>query len=109
MFFSQSLPLEGKKILGFFSQWYAKVCIFEIQDCKPFGTGWDFSQDYIGIGYCGVEGDYGFIYDLEPFARFRPFSLQGGWWCYMVNWWGPIAHRQGVYLLEAVVLPELLF
>ena len=27
----------------------------------------------------------------------------------MLNWWGPIAHRQGIYLLEAVVLPELLF
>ena len=27
----------------------------------------------------------------------------------MVNWWGPIAHRQGIYLLEAVVLLELLF
>ena len=49
--------LKGKKILGFFSQWYAKKCIFEIQDCKPLGTGWDFSQDYIGIGYCGMEGD----------------------------------------------------
>ena len=40
-----------------------KKCIFEIQDCKPLGTGWDFSQDYIGIGYCGKEGDYSFIYD----------------------------------------------
>ena len=26
-----------------------------------------------------------------------------------MNWWGPIAHRQGIYLLEAVVHPELLF
>ena len=42
--------------MGFFSQWYAKKCIFEIQDCTPLGTGWDFSQDYIGIGYCGMEG-----------------------------------------------------
>ena len=24
-----------------------------------------FSQDYIGIGYCGIEGDYSFIYDPE--------------------------------------------
>ena len=37
------------------SQWFAKECIFEIQDCKPFGTGLDFSQDYIVIGYCGME------------------------------------------------------
>ena len=22
-------------------------------------------NDYIGIGYCGTEGDYSFIYDLE--------------------------------------------
>ena len=42
-----------------------KKCIFEIQDCKPLGTGWDFSQDYIGIEYCEMEGDYSFIYDLE--------------------------------------------
>ena len=42
-----------------------KKCIFEIQDSKPFGTGWDFFQDYIGIGYCGMEGDYSFIYNLE--------------------------------------------
>ena len=32
---------------------------------KPLGTGWDFSQDYIGIGYYGMEGDYSFIYDPE--------------------------------------------
>ena len=51
--------------MGFFSQRYAKECIFEIQDYKRLGTGWDFSQDYIGIGYCGMEGDYSFIYDLE--------------------------------------------
>ena len=63
MFFSWSLPLKGKKILGFFSQWYAKESIFEIQDCKPPSTGRDFSQDYIGIGYCGMDGDYIFIYD----------------------------------------------
>ena len=42
-----------------------KKCIFEIQDCKALGTGWDFSQDYIGIGYCVMEGDYSFIYDPE--------------------------------------------
>ena len=36
-----------------------------MQDCKPLGTGRDFSQDYIGAGYCGMEGDYSFIYDLE--------------------------------------------
>ena len=42
-----------------------KKSIFEIQDCKPLGTGWDFSQDYIGIGYCGMERDYSFIYDPE--------------------------------------------
>ena len=47
--------------------------------------------------------------DLEPFARFCPFSLQGGSECYIVSWWGLIAHRQGIYLLEAVVLYELLF
>ena len=51
--------------LGFFSQWYAKECIFKIQDCKPLGSGRIFSQDYIGIGYCGMEGDYSFIYDPE--------------------------------------------
>ena len=27
----------------------------------------------------------------------------------MSNWWGPIAHTQGIYLLEAIALPELLF
>ena len=55
-----------KWILGFFNQWYAKECIFEIQDYKPFDTGWDFSQDYIGIGYSGMgAGDYSFIYNLE--------------------------------------------
>ena len=70
MFFSRSLPLKGKKILGFFSQRYAKECIFEIQDCKPFGTGWDFSQDNIGIEYCGMEGDYSFIYDPEILNNF---------------------------------------
>ena len=63
MFFSWSLPLKGKKILGFFSQWYAKESIFEIQDCKPPSPGRDFSQDYIGIGYGGMDGDYIFIYD----------------------------------------------
>jgi len=47
--------------------------------------------------------------DLEPFTRFCPFSLRGGSGCYMVNWWRPIAHRQGIYLLEAVALPKLLF
>ena len=52
-------------MLGFFSQWYAKQCIFEIQDYKPLGSGRDFSQDYIGIGYCGMEGEYSFINDLE--------------------------------------------
>ena len=65
MFFSWGLPLKGKKILGFFIQRYAKKCIFEIQDYKPLGPGWDFSQDYIGIGYCGMEGNCSFIYDLE--------------------------------------------
>ena len=65
MFFSWSLPLEVKKILGFFSQWYAKECILEIQECKPLGTGRDFSQDYIGIGYCGMEVDYSVINELE--------------------------------------------
>ena len=53
------------KILGFFSQWYAKECIFEAQDCKPLGTGQDFSQDYTGIGYCEMEGDNSFICDPE--------------------------------------------
>ena len=66
VFFPWGLPLEGKKIVGFFSQWYAKECIFEIQDCKPLGTGWDFSQDYIQTLYYGMErGDYSFIYDPE--------------------------------------------
>ena len=46
--------------------------------------------------------------DLELFAKYPPFSLQGGLGCYMVNWWGPIAHSQGIYLLEAIVLLELL-
>ena len=27
----------------------------------------------------------------------------------MANWWGPIAHKQGIYLLKAVVPPEPLF
>ena len=27
----------------------------------------------------------------------------------MVNWWGPIAHKQGIYLLKAVVPPSLSF
>ena len=65
MFFSWRFPLKGKKILGFFRQWSAKEFILEIQDWKPLGTGRDFSPDYIGIGYCGMEGDYSFIYDLE--------------------------------------------
>jgi hypothetical protein len=64
VFFSWGLPLKGKKILGFFSQWYAKYASL-CQHYKPLGTGWDFSQDYIGIGYCGIEGDYSFIYDPE--------------------------------------------
>ena len=38
------------------SQWFAKECLFEIQDCKLLATGQDFSQDYIAIGYCGMEG-----------------------------------------------------
>ena len=41
-----------------------KICIFEVQDYKPLGTGCDFSQDYIGIGYCGMKY-YSFIYDPE--------------------------------------------
>ena len=88
-----------------------KKCIFEIQDCKPLGTGWDFSQDYIGIGYSGMEGDYSFIYDLE-ILNHSPGSiifLLRGLGCYMVNWWGPIAHKPGIYLLKAVVPPESLF
>ena len=24
----------------------------------------------------------------------------------MANWWGPIAHKQGIYLLKSVVPPE---
>ena len=47
--------------------------------------------------------------DFEPFARFRPFSLLRGLGCYMANWWGPIAHKQGIYSLKAVVPPEPLF
>ena len=27
----------------------------------------------------------------------------------MANWWGPIAHKQGIYLLKAVSLPRLSF
>ena len=27
----------------------------------------------------------------------------------MADWWGPIAHKQGIYLLKAVVPPEPLF
>ena len=67
VFFSWNLPLEGKKILGVFNPWYAKECILKIQDSKPLGTGWDFCQDYIGIGYCGMDGDYSFTYHLEAF------------------------------------------
>ena len=58
-------PTQRQKDIGILNQWCAKKCIFEIQDCKPLGTGWDFSQDYIGIRYCGMEGDYSFIYDPE--------------------------------------------
>ena len=32
---------------------------------KPLGTGWDFSQDYIGTGYGGMDRDYSFIYDPD--------------------------------------------
>ena len=79
MFFSWSLSLEGKKMLGFFSQWYAKQCIFEIQNYKPLGSGRDFSQDYIGIGYCGMEGEYSFINDLETLNH-SPGSILGVAW-----------------------------
>ena len=77
-----------------------KKCIFEIQDCKPLGTGWDFSQDYIGIGYCGMEEDYSFIYDPEtlnhsPGSVFFFFTERIG--VYVANWWEPIAHKQGIY------------
>ena len=53
MFFSWSRLFEGRKLLGFFSQWYAKESIFEIQDCKPLGTVWDFSQNYIELDTVG--------------------------------------------------------
>ena len=79
MFFSWSLSLEGKKMLGFFSQWYAKQCVFEIQNYKPLGSGHDFSQDYIGIGYCGMEGEYSFINDLETLNH-SPGSILGVTW-----------------------------
>ena len=46
---------------------------------------------------------------LEPFSMSCSFSLQGGSGCYTANWWGPIAHRQEIYLLETEVLSELLF
>ena len=39
----------------------------------------------------------------------HPFSLLRGLGCYMANWWGPIAYKQGIHLLKAVVPPELLF
>ena len=88
MFFSWSLPLKGKKILEFFSQWYAKGCILEIQDYKPLGTGWDFPQDYIEIGCCGMEGDYSFIYDAEILNHLpgSVFVYLRGLGCYMANW-----------------------
>ena len=54
-----------KRYWGSLASGMQKKCIFEIQDCKPLGTGWNFSQDYIGIGYSGMEGDYRFIYDSE--------------------------------------------
>ena len=47
-----------------FQDWAQSTCP-ELSAQNPLGTGWDFSQDYIGIGYCGMEGDYSFIYDPE--------------------------------------------
>ena len=67
-----------------------------MQDCKPFGTGWDFSQDYIGIGYCGIESDYSFIYDLEILNHLPGpifFLYREDWGVtnpLMANWWGPM-------------------
>ena len=59
-----------------------------------------------------MEGDYSLIYDLEilnhsPGSVF--FFLLRGLGYYMANWWGPIAHKQGIYLLKDVVPPEPLF
>ena len=64
-----------------------KKCIFEIQDCKPLGTGWDFSQDYIGIGYRGLEGDYSFIYDPEILNHVPGSVLLLCWADWGVTWW----------------------
>ena len=102
-------PTRRQKV--FLSQWCAKECVLQIRESKPLAIGWDFSQDYIGIGLSGGGGLQPHLWsgDLEPHTRFPPFPLQGGSRCYVVNSWGPIAHRQGIYLLEAVVLLELLF
>ena len=113
--FSWSLPLKGKTILWFFSQWYRKEYMFEIQDCNLLGTGVGGSGFLPRLHRDWVLWDGGGLQlhlwsgDFEPFAKSYPFSLQGGSGCYLVNWWGPIAHRKGVYLLEAVVFPKLLF
>ena len=64
-----------------------KKCIFEIQDCKPLGTVWDFSQDYIGIGYCGMEGDYSFIYDPEILNHLSGSVFFLYWEDWGVTWW----------------------
>ena len=56
-------PTRRQKV--FLSQWCAKECVLQIQENKPLAIGWDFSQDYVGFGHWGVEGDYSLIYDLE--------------------------------------------
>ena len=62
-----------------------------------------------------MEGEYSFIYDPELLNHspgpilFLYREDQGVTLWIWSNWWGPIAHRQGLYSLEAVVLPELLF
>ena len=103
--------MRAEKILGSFGQWYAKECIFEIQDCKPLGTGWDFSQDCIAIVFSGMEGGHSFIYDPE-ILNHLPGSVLfftgriGVLHSELVGTNSPQARN---LLLEAVVLPEFLF
>ena len=57
------------------------------------------------MGWRGTTASF-MIWRSEPFARFHLFSLLRRLECYMANCWGPIAHKQGIYLLKAVVPPE---
>ena len=57
--------LKAKRYWDFFSQQYAKKCIFEIQDCKPFGTGGWFLPRLHRDWVLWNGDDYSFIYDPE--------------------------------------------